>query len=72
MPSCGVKSTTANELTDSLVLTVEEKNNGEYAPLTPNEIDYEMETFPHSNQVIAFNYITQAGLGCVSKFDISA
>lgn len=36
--------------------------SGQYAPLTPNEIDYEMEVSPRSKHVIELHCITQAGL----------
>lgn len=38
------------------------KTSGELAPLTPDEIDFEMEAYPRSKHVIDLNCITQAGL----------
>lgn len=38
------------------------KIGGQYAPLTPDEIDYEMEAYPRNKRMLALNCITQAGL----------
>ena len=38
------------------------KNSGELAPLTPDEIDFEMGAYPRSKHVIDLNCITQEGL----------